>query len=148
MFRVSTTPIIRVHKTVSTASGTLQLPPWPCWREVAAQKIWRIPEAVVTVLCTPDDGCGWHSKHVEWICRIINRLLCVESRWTIINIYYVMSIKTNRVTMFKKIIAVLCEAHVKHMNTCRREDQLLWFRYYCSNHCASRYMTYLLSAIW
>jgi len=41
---------------------------------------------VVTVLCTPDDGCGWHSKHVEWTCRIINRLLWVASRWTVINI--------------------------------------------------------------
>jgi hypothetical protein len=45
-----------------------------------------VTEAVVTVLCTPDDGCGWHSKHVEWTCRIINRLLCVASRWTVINI--------------------------------------------------------------
>ena len=26
--------------------------------EVVAQKIWPVPEAVVTVLCTPDDGCG------------------------------------------------------------------------------------------
>jgi len=26
----------------------------PRWREVAAQ----VPEAVVTVLCTPDEGCG------------------------------------------------------------------------------------------
>jgi len=45
-----------------------------------------VPEALVTVLCTPDDGCGWHPKHVEWTCRIINRLLCVASRWTIIHI--------------------------------------------------------------
>jgi hypothetical protein len=45
-----------------------------------------VPEAVVTVLCIPDDGCGWHSKHVQWTCRIINRLLCVASRWTTINI--------------------------------------------------------------
>ena len=28
------------------------------WREVAAQKIRPVPEAVVTVLCTADDGCG------------------------------------------------------------------------------------------
>ena len=35
-----------VHKTVTTASGIVQLPPsnvakltWPCWREVAAQKV-------------------------------------------------------------------------------------------------------------
>ena len=38
-------------------------------------------------MCTPDDGCGWHPQHVEWTCRIINRLLCVATRWTIINIY-------------------------------------------------------------
>ena len=42
--------------------------------------------AVVTVLCTPDDGCGWHPKHVQWTCRIINRLFRVSSRWTIINV--------------------------------------------------------------
>ena len=24
-----------------------------------------VPEAIVTVLCTPDDGCGGHPKHVE-----------------------------------------------------------------------------------
>jgi len=76
-----------VHKTVTTASGTghilcSYLPPtWP-------QKIWPVPEAVVTVLCIPDDVCGWHTKHVEWICRIINRLLCVASRWTIINVFW------------------------------------------------------------
>jgi len=64
----------------------LQKLAWPRRREVAAQNIWPVPEAIVTVLCTDDDGCGWHPKHVEWTCRIINRLLCVASRWTIINI--------------------------------------------------------------
>jgi len=29
-------------------------------------KIWPVPKAVVIVLCTPDDGCGWHPKYVEW----------------------------------------------------------------------------------
>ena len=43
-------------------------------------------QATVTVLCTPDDGCGWHPKHVEWTCKIINRLFCVASRWTITNV--------------------------------------------------------------
>jgi len=82
-----------VHKTVTTAPGTVRLSPsnvaklvWPRWREVGAQKILPVPEAVVTVLCTLDDGCGWHSKHVQWTCRIINGLLCAASRWTIINI--------------------------------------------------------------
>ena len=50
MFRVSTTPIIRVHKTVTTASNTGHIfcaavaklvakLAWPHWREAAAQKI-------------------------------------------------------------------------------------------------------------
>ena len=72
MFRVSTTPVIKSKL--------------PRWREAAAQKIWPVPEVVVTVLCTPNDGCVWYPKHVEWTCRIISRLLCVASRWIIINI--------------------------------------------------------------
>ena len=103
MFRVSATPIIRStqncnHSLRCWSCCAVQLPPsniergvaaqkkiWPSWREVAAQKIWPVPEAVVTVLCTPDDGCGCHPKHIQWTCRITNRLLCVASRWTIIN---------------------------------------------------------------
>jgi len=41
-----------------------------------------VHKAAVTILCTPDDGCGWHPKHVQRTCRIINRLLCVASHWT------------------------------------------------------------------
>ena len=48
-------------------------------------KKWPVAEAVVTFLCTVDDGCVWHPKHVKWTCRIINRLRRVVSRWTIIN---------------------------------------------------------------
>ena len=82
-------PSSGVHKTVTTATSlqrsqaslaTLE------WKEVASQKKWPVPEAVVTVLCTPDAGCGWHPKHVEWTCRKINRLLRVASLWTVINI--------------------------------------------------------------
>jgi len=92
MFPVSTTSIIRSTQNCNyslryCAANSLQRDHvWPRWREVATQKIWPVPEAVITVLCTPDDGCFWHPKHVEWTCRIINRLLCVESRWTIINV--------------------------------------------------------------
>jgi len=91
MLRMSTTPIIRSTQNCnyslrySAATFLQRGQAWPRWREVAAQKIWPVPEAVVTVLCTPDDGCGWHPKHVEWTCRVINRLLCVASCWTIIN---------------------------------------------------------------
>ena len=94
IFRVSTTPIIR-----STQNCNYSLRYWSyfcaatflqggqAW-EVTEQKIWPLPEAVVTVkiLCTPDDGCCSHPKHIEWTCRIINRLLYAAPRWTIINI--------------------------------------------------------------
>ena len=94
-FGCQTHPSSGVHKTVTTASGTVQLFPsnvarraWQSWREVAAQNTWPVPEAVVTVLCIPDDGCDWHPKHVEWTCRIMNRFLCVASRWTVIFIIF------------------------------------------------------------
>ena len=55
-----------VQKTVTTASGTGHM------------------------FCAPTfpqrDQASLATKHVEWTCRIINRLLCVASRWTIINI--------------------------------------------------------------
>jgi len=89
---MSTTPIIRNTQNCNyslqyCAVTSLQRDQsWPRWREVAAQKMWPVSAAVVTVLCSPDDGCGWHPKHVEWTCRIIDRLLCVASRWTVINL--------------------------------------------------------------
>ena len=70
------------HKTVTTASVTGT----PTWPSLATLEGIPVTEAVVTVLCTPGDGCGWHPKHVEWTCRIIKRLLCVASRWSIIDI--------------------------------------------------------------
>ena len=91
MFRVSTTPIIGSTQNCNYSLRywsyfLVQLPPSNVAKlslatlDVSAQKIWPIPEAVVTVLCTPDDGCGWHPNHVEWTCRITSRLLCVASR--------------------------------------------------------------------
>ena len=79
MFLVSTTPIIR-----STQHCNYSLRCWsyffcsyfpPTWPSLATLEggsctIWPVPEAVV--LCTPDDGCGWHPKHVEWTFRIID----------------------------------------------------------------------------
>jgi len=93
-FRCQAYPSSEVHKTVTTASGTghamlcSYLPPrWPSLATMEGGSC-TVPEAVVTVLCTLDDGCGWHPKHVEWTRRIINRLLCVASRWTIINMAF------------------------------------------------------------
>jgi len=65
-------PSSGVHKTVTAASGTattfLRGQILPRWRKVVAQIRWPAPEAAVTVLCTPDDECGGHPKHVEWFC--------------------------------------------------------------------------------
>ena len=86
MFRVWTTPIIRSTQNCNYSLRYwsyffVQLPPSNVAKLVTLEGgSWPVPEAVVTVLCTPDDGC------VEWTCRIINRVLCVASCWTIINI--------------------------------------------------------------
>ena len=92
MFRVSTTPIIRSTQNCNYSLRYCSyflcsyLPPtWPSLITLEGGSC-TVPETVVTVFCTPDDGCGWRPKHVHWTCRIINRLLCVTSRWTIINI--------------------------------------------------------------
>jgi hypothetical protein len=71
-------PSSGVHKTVTAASGTGR----STWvttflqrnliksrgRKVVTQILWHVPEAAVTVLCTPDDGCDGHPKHIEWFC--------------------------------------------------------------------------------
>ena len=73
-------PSSGVHKNVTAASGTghsiwattfLQLGKiWPRWSKVVAQVLWPVPEAAVTVLRTPYDGCcEGHPKHVEWFCK-------------------------------------------------------------------------------
>ena len=75
-------PSSRVHKILTTASGTGHIIiaatffqrgqiQWPRWRKVAATIILPVPEAVVTVLCTPDNGCGQQPEHVEWSCSKI-----------------------------------------------------------------------------
>ena len=45
--------------------GRKQVQTWPRWEQVAATIIRSVPEAVGTVLCTHDDGCGKHPKHAE-----------------------------------------------------------------------------------
>ena len=92
LFRVSTTPIIRSTQNCNyslryCAATSLQRgqASLATLERGGCTKIWPVPEAVVTVLCTPNDGCGCHPKYVERTCRILNRLLCVASRWTIID---------------------------------------------------------------
>jgi len=66
-------PSSGINQTVNAASGTghitcqsNNLPAaWPRWRKVVALTLWPVPEARVTVSCTPDDGCDRHPKHVE-----------------------------------------------------------------------------------
>ena len=58
------------YKTVTVASGTATTFLHrglirPSWRKFVAMILWSVPEAAVTVLCTPDDGCDGHPKHVE-----------------------------------------------------------------------------------
>jgi hypothetical protein len=88
-------PSSGAHKTVVTATGTshmiVQLP----HSNVAnlATLEWgsyTVPVTVTTVLCTPDDWCGRHPKHVEWYCSNIKyRKHIVASRWTFIDILVV-----------------------------------------------------------
>ena len=91
IFRVSTAPIIRSTQYCNYSIRYWSYFLWnyfpPTWPSLATLEgsSWTVPGAVVTVLCTPHDGCGSQPKHVEWTCRIINRLLCVTSRWTIIS---------------------------------------------------------------
>ena len=51
-----------VHRTHHQEYINLQLQPLV---QVIVSEQRPLPEAAVTVLCTPDDGCGGHPKHVE-----------------------------------------------------------------------------------
>jgi len=68
------------HKTATAASGTVHSIGAttflqsglirPHWKKVVVMLLlWPVPEAAVTILCTPDDGCDGHPKHVEWFCN-------------------------------------------------------------------------------
>ena len=79
MFRVSNTPIIRSTQNCNYSHQYCAAAPLHRGKASFATLeggSCTVPEAVVTVLCTPDNGCDWHPKHVEWTCRIINTLLC------------------------------------------------------------------------
>ena len=83
MFRVSSTHIIRSTQNCNYSLWYwsyffVQLPPSNLANLATLEGgSCTVPEAVVTVLCTRDDGCVWHPKHVEWTCRIVNRLTII-----------------------------------------------------------------------
>jgi hypothetical protein len=45
--------------------------------------VWQIPDAVDTVVCAPDDGWRYHTKHVEQfpdinkLCKVASCLICI-----------------------------------------------------------------------
>ena len=133
MFRVSTTPIIRSTQNCnySLRYGSYFLcsylpPTWPSLATFEGGSC-RVPEAVVTVLCTPDDGCVWHPKHVEWTCRIINRLLRVASRWAVINfvaVYMLLTRYNKAVYNVSSELAPLCYGPRHYSGSSSGEDEL------------------------
>ena len=53
-----------ISNSWSVHSTLRPVPTLPRQRQVAVT-VWQIPDAVDTVLCTPDDGWRYHPKHVE-----------------------------------------------------------------------------------
>jgi len=49
------------------------VPTLPRQRQVAVT-VWQIPDAVDTVVCSPDDGWWYHPKHVE---QFPDKIICV-----------------------------------------------------------------------
>ena len=76
IFRVSIAPIIKSTSDcncsfwyrsyhVSEQQPSSSVAYRPRWRKVVVLILWRVPEAAVTVWCTPDVGCDRHPKHVD-----------------------------------------------------------------------------------
>jgi len=88
-FGVSTTPIIRSTQNCNYSlqySAATYPPTWPSLATLEGQKNITSTGGCSYSFVYSWWWCGWHPKHVEWTGRIINRLLCVASRWTVINI--------------------------------------------------------------
>jgi len=41
---------------------------WRSWK--VAETVWPVPDALITVICAPDDGWSYHPKHVEQFTEI------------------------------------------------------------------------------
>jgi hypothetical protein len=50
--------------------------------------VLRLPDAAVTVVCAPEDGCWWRPKHVEQLPDKINSLKCASSWDLYISFFY------------------------------------------------------------
>jgi hypothetical protein len=71
--------------TYATHSTLKPVPTLPRWRQIAVT-VWQIPDAVDTVVCAPDDGWKYHTKHVEQF-PDMNKLCNVASCWIYFGIY-------------------------------------------------------------
>jgi hypothetical protein len=71
-----------------TTHSTLKPVPTLPQKGQIAVTVWQIPDAVDTVVCSPDDGWKYHPKHVEQF-PDINKMCNVASCWiyTYIEIY-------------------------------------------------------------
>ena len=58
-------PSSGVHKNVTAATGTATTFLHRGHLATLEEGCCPVPEAAVTFLCTPDDGCYGHQKHVE-----------------------------------------------------------------------------------
>ena len=122
MFRVSDTPIIRCTQNCNYSLRYYSyflcsyLPPtWPSLATLEGGSC-TVLDAIVTILCTPDDGCVWHPKHVEITCRIINRLLCESYDYWIVHLLDSW-VKRDQLDVTCFIISLFNVHHVWDVNT-------------------------------
>ena len=89
-------PSSGAQTTVSTASGISHAVTVICryrggagtlsrWRQITVT-VWKIPDAVDTVVCAPEDGWRYHPKHVEQFPELCK----VASHWIYIRIIITM----------------------------------------------------------
>jgi len=85
VFRVSITPIIRTTQNFKYSFQYWSyflfsyLP--PTWSSLATLEVGNrtVPEALVTVLCTPDNGCDWNTKPVKWSLATLEGVSCIKN---------------------------------------------------------------------
>ena len=107
------------HKTVTAVLGTghsiwattfLQRGQRPRWRKVVAQILWPVPRTAVTVLCSPDDGCDGHPKHVEGDFAVNKYLHTVASGWILLIYNYDAWNQEYKIVVFT--CQQFCSSHV------------------------------------